>query len=427
MAGWRDGIPKTERRNFCLFTLDGTFFYLSQALFEPSVLVPAFLSHLTSSPFLIGLGTTVRNAGWFLPQVFVAGYAETRPFKRPLVLAGGLVHALALLAIVPAVFLLVRVNNWAVLVAFLFLYALSSAGEGVVGVPWMDMVGKCIGPTRRGRLMGLMQALGGLSAFGAGGVVAWVLSREWLQFPSSYMVLVFLSSMALMGIVACMYLLREPPGEARSGQLRLRRYLEGLPAIVRGNPGLKGFLITKVLGNLYMLCVPFYITYARNELLVSDSMMGAFIGVQMLGNMGGSILLGYLGDTLGNRLVIVLSMVSTLAAPGIGLLLTLAHGALPSSVCTGLLLLIYFSLGVTFSGMWMGFQNYILELVEPGIRPTCIGLGNSLIAPVSFTPLLGGYIVVSLGYSWLFGITALMVASGLCMALRLPEPRAKKA
>ncbi|MEW6080871.1 MAG: MFS transporter [Bacillota bacterium] len=427
MAGWKDVIPKTERRNFCLFTIDGTFFYLSQALFEPSVLVPAFISHLTSSPFLIGLGTTVRNAGWFLPQVFVAGYVETRPFRRPLVLAGGLVHALALLFIIPAVLLLEPVNNWATLAAFLFLYSLSSAGEGVVGVPWMDMVGKCIGPTRRGRLMGYMQAMGGLSAFGAGGVVAWVLSREWLEFPCSYMVLVFLSSMALMGIVACMYLLREPPGEARSGQLRLRHYLEGLPAIVRANPGLKSFLITKVLGNLYMLCVPFYVTYARNELLVPDSMMGAFIGVQMLGNMGGSILLGYLGDTFGNRLVILLAMFSTMTAPGVGLFLTLAAGSLPSGVCTGLLLVVYFSLGMTFSGMWMGFQNYILELVEPKIRPTCIGLGNSLVAPVSFTPLLGGYLVASLGYSWLFGLTALMVASGLCMSLRLPEPRARKA
>lgn len=79
--------------NFNALSYDAIFFAASNGFLEPGTVVSSFVSNLTSSPVLIGLTTTIRNCGWFLPQLLVARLAEALPRKKPLVvLAGGLLR-----------------------------------------------------------------------------------------------------------------------------------------------------------------------------------------------------------------------------------------------------------------------------------------------------------------------------------------------
>ncbi len=71
----------------------------------------------------------------------------------------------------------------------------------------------------------------------------------------------------------------------------------------------------------------------------------------------------------------------------------------------------------------MTLQNYLLDLVNPNIRPTCVGFSNMLVAPMSFLPMLGGIIVATMGYKSLFAITLFMGLTSFCFSLKMQEPR----
>ncbi|MDP3486856.1 MAG: hypothetical protein Q8S19_02845, partial [Bacillota bacterium] len=86
-------------------------------------------------------------------------------------------------------------------------------------------------------------------------------------------------------------------------------------------------------------------------------------------------------------------------------------------------LLLFATIGCTLSGMWMGFTNYLLELVEDVDRPTYIGMMNTLTAPFTFLPILGGVFIQILSYEVLFGVTLGFLLLGNIVASTLPEPR----
>ena len=69
----------------------------------------------------------------------------------------------------------------------------------------------------------------------------------------------------------------------------------------------------------------------------------------------------------------------------------------------------------------LGFYNYLLEIAPDDLRPSYIGLGNTIMGILTLAPTVGGWLLEATSYTVLFGITALLVFLGFLMALRL-EP-----
>ncbi|NLW16992.1 MAG: hypothetical protein GX033_05005 [Firmicutes bacterium] len=100
------GMDKTTRWNFAALVLDGVCFAIGAAFLEAYTLLPSLISLLTNNSVIIGLASTMRNAGYLLPQLFVAGYAERLPFKNPLLRINGTINRLSVLFMAGAVFFL---------------------------------------------------------------------------------------------------------------------------------------------------------------------------------------------------------------------------------------------------------------------------------------------------------------------------------
>ena len=64
---------KDSKWNFRALIVDGSFFSIGVAFLESNTIFPALISQLTTNSVLIGLMSTIRNAGYLLPQLFVAG------------------------------------------------------------------------------------------------------------------------------------------------------------------------------------------------------------------------------------------------------------------------------------------------------------------------------------------------------------------
>ena len=67
----------------------------------------------------------------------------------------------------------------------------------------------------------------------------------------------------------------------------------------------------------------------------------------------------------------------------------------------------------------LGFYNYMMEIAPDDMRPSYIGLGNTIMGILTLAPTVGGWVLESTSYTVLFAITAVSVFAGFLLALRL--------
>lgn len=421
----QDFTPAMDRQtkhNFLSLLVDGSFFSTGSAFLEANTLFPAFVSLLTQNPVVIGLVSSLRNAGYLLPQLLVAGYAERLALKKPLLMIGGLINRLSILAMAAAAYFWAGSRPSLALIGFFISLIVFALTDGISGVPWTDMVAKVIPNTRRGRLFGTMQFLGGLGAFAAGFLIRQILASAQIRFPTNYALLMVIGFLLLCVSYAGTMSVRETAGVTRRGA-SFGAYFRRLPAAWRQNRTFQQMMYVRMLYSCLYLALPFYVVFARQELALPESIIGVFISAQMAGSILAGLLWGYLGDHFGNRLVIRCLGVAAGGTPLLALLASLLKSAGLGQLAIIPYLLLFATIGATLSGMWMGFTNYLLDTVQDLDRPTYIGMMNTLIAPFTFLPLLGGALVQMLSPQLLFAVTAGLIGLGNLRAARLIEPR----
>jgi MFS family permease len=147
--------------------------------------------------------------------------------------------------------------------------------------------------------------------------------------------------------------------------------------------------------------------------------MGATLGLMstafMLGDTLSNIAWGSLGDRTGFRLVLLLSLVTWVAAT---VLLMNVAVSLPIAAA-------FFGLGAAQAGYMMAAQTMILEFGGRDELPMRIAISataESITATLG--PLVGGGLADLLGYDTVFGISLGFLAAGLLILLALvKEPR----
>ncbi|MDP2871038.1 MAG: MFS transporter [Bacillota bacterium] len=392
------------------------------AFIDATSVLPVFLSTLTSSAVLIGLSATIRQVGWTLPQVLVARHVARLERKKGVVIVAAAVQRTVLFAVALVTMAYARSRPELTLWAFLLGLAVFSLADGVTSVPWTDIMGKCVEHTRRGRLLGSMQVIGGTFAFAAGLAVRAIISHPSLPYPYDFAVL-FAAGAALLTVsLACFWRVQEPAWQPPARpQESLGRYLREVPRLFHRNPAAGRLVAVRILVSGINLAAPFFAVYGREALGFPAAAAGLFVSVQMAGLVAGGVAWARIADFRGNRLLVMMSALVSVLAPAV----PLAVGLLgPGPAGRMVYPVSFFLLGMAFSGAWMGCTNYLLEITDQASRPFYLGAVNTLIAPFGFFGVLGGVIVASSGYGACFGLAAGLSLAGLALASGLPEPRA---
>ncbi|TYP54243.1 MFS transporter [Thermosediminibacter litoriperuensis] len=404
--------------NFNALSYDAIFFAAFNGFLEPGTVVASFVSNLTSSPVLIGLTTTIRTCGWYLPQLLVARRAEALPRKKPLVVvAGGL---LRLAAGMMALSTLIAAKNPSLALALFYtLFIVMAFSDGISGVPWIDLFAKSIPPERRGAYYTKTQFLGGILAFAAGFLVKAILSSDRFSFPYDYSVIFFLGFIcATVSYLSFLRLKEAEDGVPRQCE-SLAKYLMGIPVVFKKDGDFRLLITVNTLLRFFFMPLPFYVIFAREVLKLPQDSVGIFVSAQMLGYILAGVFFGRINDFYGSRRVVLLTAKLTVIPPVLALLsLFLYRLNLPF---LPLYVLIFALIGATYSGVWVGIFNYLLKIAPEEKRPLYIGLLNTLTAPTTFLPLLGGVIIQFLSYVHLFVITAVLVFSSVVTAYALRE------
>ena len=404
-------IARHYRHNYIFNVLDQAIWLFGISFVSVNAILPVYASHLTSSPFLIGLIPALNDAGWFLPQLFLAPHTERLPRKLPLVLFLGFLERVPYVVLPLAVLWLGgRDGHWAIAV-FIFLMAWKSIGGGISAVPWQELMAKIIPMARRGRFFGTSQSIGQL--LGIAGAALAVALLSWLPYPSNFAASFGVGAVGTSLSLLFAFQTREPPSALPPAAEQ--RYSVRLLDILKCDANFRAFLLCRWLWYFGGMATGFIAVYAVTHFHLSDATAAIYTGILYAAGVVGYVFWGPLGDRLGNKHMMVASSVLWLVALGAALLSSAAWG----------FYVVFALMGFGSAGSVIADLNITMEFGPEAERPTYIGLMRTITGPaLLIAPLLGGWIAQAWSYPTLFGVSLSLAATGLALlAWGVKDPR----
>lgn len=403
------------RRNYILGIANGTLFNIAFAFMSGAIIIPAFLSGLTTSGFLIGAASTLEDAGWLLPQHFVAAYIQPRKRKKTVYVVAAIFRIFTFGLLTVSIFVLANKSSQLLWTFFLLLSLYSLAG-GIGAVAFMDIIGKAIPAYKRGSFFGWRVSIGsGLGFLAALTVIRKILTD--FSFPYNYGTIFAINFFVITLALITFSLVKEPMHPTTESKKSLREHLYRGHQILRQDANYRRFLIFRWFIGSFYLGLPFYMVYARIVLGVAETAVAIFLSIYMLGVVTSNLLWGWLSNRVGNRIVLQLTSGTAMIAPVFVLSSVFLHVPL---VLYGA---VFYFLGATYSGLRVGHPNYLLDISPEKERPTYVGMLNTFIAPTLVFGGIGGLIVDLTSFQFLYIIVFILAFLALLLSLKLKEPR----
>lgn len=407
-------VQQNFRWNFSVNVIDNMLYVLAVSFISRETIMPLLVSALTDSKIAIGLIIAIHSIAYYLPQLFVANRAETMKRKLPFVLLiSGLIQRLPYFLIGLAILLFAQESPSLTLVLFFLLIGMSAFGGGVVTPAWFTMIGKIIPVRRRGMFWGFSDGFGLMMGFVGAFFVG--ITLDVVAYPLNFAMLFLMASMVMAVSWCAVALTKEPESPIVKHQVSLRHYFKQLPVILRKNHNYRRYMISYIFNRVSMMAVGFYIVYGNDNLNLSGADVGTLTAV-LFGNQAVmQLVLGWLGDRRGHKLILTISA------------FVLALAAVFAIVATDLptLSLAFMLLGTAIASDNISKFSIVLEFSAPEDQPTFIGLTNTLLAPVTFlSPILAGLIVTLVNYEGMFIVSMICgLVGGSLMLFWVQEPR----
>ena len=421
-----EAAPRSYARNFILLIGNYVTFGLALVCFGSSTVVPLFMKRLTNSTPLIGFVAILFPLCWLIPQLIAARSIADKPRRKPYLVIPSIGTPLVFVVLAAAMFLANPERAQWLLPLFIVCMAILGTLDGLVGVPWLDFIGSAIPAQVRGRLMGLQDLLYGFMSVGIGALVTYLLSEQAPPFPHNFAWLAVCAGVMMLIALICFMCLREPPRHSvAERQLPWSEFLPAMGRILRTDRVFARLIAVRLLAGMSQLSMPFYVLYATTELGLPASAVGTFITAQVVSAALGSMILGYVYERRGSRLIIRIVTLAGLCAPLIALLaprLGLAGTPLLAAFA-----LVFVAIGINGASLFLGYTNFIIEYCSPANRPAYLGLANTLAGPTMLAAILGGWVLQVTSYRFLFGLTLGLLLIVQVVIFGLPEPRRAKA
>ena len=403
------------KRNYLLGIANGILFNIAFTFISGSTILPAFLSRLTTSSFLIGTVASLEEIGWLLPQHFVAGFVQSRKRKKPVYMVMAIFRSLVFSLLALSVFLLADRQSHLVIVFFI-LFCLFAVSGGIAGVAFLDIVGKTIPANKRGSFYGWRISVGGALSFLASLTVIRIVLKSF-SFPHNYGTLFVINFFIIVAALTAFCLIKEPPSLMITKRNSLFEHLRRGFEILRQDINYRRLLIFRWLVSSFYMGFPFYILFAMKRFGVSESTVGVFLAVQMFGVVTSTLLWGWLSNNASIRIALQLTAVVTILPPTLVLISTVVQIPL---VLYGV---IFFFLGAFYSGIRTGYQSFLLAIAPEKERPTYVGMMNTFIAPTLLFSGIGGLILDVTSFPILFVLVLLLGLGAFLASLKLKEPQ----
>ena len=407
-------IRASFRRNFLANASDVSAWMFGDSFVSVYTILPVFASTFTSSPIVIGLIPAIKNAGWFLPQLFLVPKVERSPRQLPVVLLLGVIERLPYLALAFAALWLPSLpQNTAVLI-FLLLMIWISVTSGLVALPWQELIARLIPVSHRGRFWGFATVIGSLMGVIGATIAGIILARVVYSLNYALCFLIGFLSFALSFVF--LTLNREPDlSSTISPPSRKKSSWGRIKTAMRENKNFRNFITSRGMTYLGSMAFGFVAVYSIQRFNLPDASAAVFTAVLIGGGAVGFVLWGFMGDRLGYKRVLTYTSLCWV----FGLVLLIIA---PSVVWV---FPAFALMSIANSGNFIGDINIVMEFSSISERPTYIGLARTLTGPVLLiAPILAGAIVQIRSYQTMFGVSIFFSVIGLILLEKLvAEPR----
>lgn len=407
-----DQREKIYRKNFVFFLTDGILFTLAMNILGPSTLIPDFIRRLTSSEILIGLSSSLFDVGWTLPQLFIARYIVRFERKKWWFAGPNIPVRFVMLIFAGLIVVFGAARPEAILIAFLICYGIAAVGDGIVGVPWADLMGSSLDVRWRARMFGLMSASAGVLMLIITPLIGVVLGDQGPGFPNNY-ALLFAGAGVLfvLSIVPTLLIHELPGGKAVEKIPTIGEFLPQLGHVLRTDVPFRSILIVRLLTSLFAMASPFYIGFATVQLGLSSTVaVPTLLAMQTVGSISGALIYSWAGAR--HQMMFIRLALAGAALLPISALIASVVGPLP-------LYIGFLASGLTVSNLFLSYQNWVINYASHDQRPIYAGLFNTISAFVSLlAPFIGGTIAQQVGYEALFVVALVMVSLALFVTLR---------
>jgi MFS family permease len=408
------------RRNFFYFLLDGILFSVAMSILDRDTVIPDFVRSLTDSEVLIGLSAALFEIGFTMPQLFIARYIVGSERKKWWFIGPNIpVRFIVLLFALLTVWLGAGQLSL-ILIAFLICWGIASFGDGLVGVPWIDLIGSSLNDKWRARMLGYSTGVTSLIMLAVAPLIAFILGGSGLTFPNNYALLFGISGVLFaISILPVLFVQEMPSGKKVEKLPAISEFLPSLLDVLKQDTAFRNLIFARIFIILFAMASPFYIGFATVDLgLSSEAAVPQLLFVRTIGVICGSFLFSWLGGR-DNLLFVRLSI--------LGLALVPIAALLAGVVGSVALYVTFFVLGLCFSNLFFGLQNWLITYASHEQRPIYTGLSNTIGAVVSLlTPFFAGTIAQQSGYQIVFILALGMLFVAMFFAMKLPNPQKQK-
>jgi MFS family permease len=413
-AAFRTEVRANLRRNYLAHLAHGLLGQTGMRLVNAPTFVPYYISVLAGFDAAAGIARGLQYLGMFLSPVLGATIIEHRRRVLPVGFAIGALMRVQVLGL--AIGGLLLPDPWRLVTAWFFL-ALFGFFLGIQGVVFNFLVSKVIPVERRGVLMGLRNALAGLTAAAVAVYAGTLVARNALGngYAATFLLAFGLTSVGLLMLL----FVREPASPQVREPSRVRERLRQLPALLRSDRAFTRYFLARATATIGRMAAPFYVLYARDQVGLGGQQLGAISGAFILAQSFGPFLGGLVADRRGFRFVFLVALSTWM----------LAVLLLMNTESEAGLVLVFAALGAGFGGFQMSAQNLVLEFGSRRNLPMRIAVANSASELVAaFGAVAGGLLTLVVSLPTLFWAAIGFQAVALVIVLFfVDEPRDRRA
>lgn len=406
-----------RKRNFYSLLIEGMFFWVGLAFLDSNSVIPVFINTYTGSLYLAGLATTLRIASSLLAQLAIGPHIQRIKNLPSFIIRIMLLFRPLPILMIPV--LLLSNNLFFPVWVFLIIFSLLWVCDGLIVVPWLDIFGRTIESSTRGKLLGYQQVLGSIGSLLAGLIIKEALEHPTLSDGVRYSIIFGSAGVILLISCIAMSFVKDFPREVMEHKPNLFDYFLKLPGYFKKNKLYARMVITQIVGGFSWMVMPFIILYNKDTFSLNPVQISALIYIQIVGTLAGGIFWGNISHRLGSRYIISISQVISF------ILSLLVLISLPlSNIFDAFYLAATMSFLAGLSmGAWMGFVNYTIEVVDDNERPIYFVLTSVITLPLALLPFLSGLSASAWGFTHLFiiSLSASVIAFVLSLQLRTPE------
>jgi MFS family permease len=343
-----------------------------------------------------------------MPQMFLAGYVSSLKQKLTFTIRMAINERLVYVFFPLLALLIPTISKNTALTFLLILITLRGLTSGMTALPWQELQAKVIPVTHRTRFWGMSRVLAQIAGLVGSVIAGFVLSK--LPYPQNF-ALCF--ALAIIAQWISFYYYRqnkEPeeesnPIEVTSAQAESQTKpaklidLNLFKQILKNDKNFRNYVLARSMIFLSGMGSGFLAVYGIQHFNLSDAQAAIFTALLYLSGILGYSIGGAIGDRLGPKRVVVISVLIWA--------LTMALALIAPVVWVYYLVFVLY--GLNSAGMVLGDSLLVMEIGEEKLRPTYLGLARSLTGIfVLLSPLIAGWLVERFDYQVMFGISCLL-------------------